>query len=114
MKSIPKNLGTNEERTAEYINQWNSEKTLKNLISNPKPCIFDIGANDGTLLRFYKNRSLNLVGFEPATNLMDDAKIGNTEIINNYFNSNDFIEKFGSNKAKVITLIVVNKVTSFI
>lgn len=46
MKSIPKNLGTNEERTAEYINQWDSEKTLKNLISNPKPCIFDIGANN--------------------------------------------------------------------
>ena len=72
---------------------------------NDQDFVIDIGANDGTLLRFYKNRSLNLVGFEPATNLMDDAKIGNTEIINNYFNSNDFIEKFGSNKAKVITSI---------
>jgi len=67
--------------------------------------VIDIGANDGTLLRFYENRSLNLIGFEPATNLMDDAKVGNTEIINNYFNSNDFIDKFGSKKAKIITSI---------
>lgn len=55
MKSIPKNLGTNEERTAEYINQWNSEKTLKNLISNPKPCIFDIGANNGSSIYDFKS-----------------------------------------------------------
>ena len=67
--------------------------------------VIDIGANDGTLLRFYKNLSLNLIGFEPAKNLMEDAKKGTTEIINNYFNSNDFIKKFGDKKAKVITSI---------
>ena len=67
--------------------------------------VIDIGANDGTLLRFYTNRALNLIGFEPAKNLIDEAKKENTEIINNYFNSNDFIQKFGSKKAKIITSI---------
>ena len=55
-------------------------------LSKPKPgdFIIDIGANDGTLLRGYSSRDVHFVGFEPAVNLVEDAKIGGAEIINNF------------------------------
>jgi len=67
--------------------------------------VLDIGANDGTLLRFYTIKGLKLVGFEPATNLMEEAKIGITTMINDFFNYEKFKEEFGAEKAKVITSV---------
>ena len=32
-------------------------------------CILDIGANDGTLLKFFKNKGYKTIGCEPAKNL---------------------------------------------
>jgi NDP-4-keto-2,6-dideoxyhexose 3-C-methyltransferase len=64
----------------------------------------DIGANDGTLLRQYKVSGLVTVGFEPS-NLWKMATAGNTKIINNYFNYDDFQKEFGHKKPKVITTI---------
>jgi NDP-4-keto-2,6-dideoxyhexose 3-C-methyltransferase len=70
-----------------------------------KDIIVDIGCNDGTLLRFYKNRNLVRVGFEPATNLIKEAKVGTSKIVNNFFNYDDFKKEFGNKKAKIITAI---------
>src|SRR5713226_4756008 len=36
--------------------------------------VVDIGCNDGTLLRSYNQKGLILVGFEPAENLVDEAR----------------------------------------
>jgi tRNA threonylcarbamoyladenosine modification (KEOPS) complex Pcc1 subunit len=69
--------------------------------------VIDIGANDGTLLRFYKNSSLKLIGFEPATNLLEEANSGTFKIFNEYFNSKTFEESFGDEKAKIITSISI-------
>jgi len=69
--------------------------------------VIDIGANDGTLLRFYKNSSLKLIGFEPATNLLEEASSGTFKIFNEYFNSRTFEESFGNKKAKIITSISI-------
>ena len=69
--------------------------------------VIDIGANDGTLLRFYKNSSLKLIGFEPATNLLEEASSGTFKIFNEYFNSRIFEESFGNKKAKIITSISI-------
>ena len=69
--------------------------------------VIDIGANDGTLLRFYKNSSLKLIGFEPATNLLEEANSGTFKIFNEYFNSKTFEESFGNKKAKIITSISI-------
>ena len=69
--------------------------------------VVDIGANDGTLLRTYRTKNLKLVGFEPASNLVKDAQVGTTEIINNFFNYENFAERFGNQKAKVITSIAM-------
>jgi 2-polyprenyl-3-methyl-5-hydroxy-6-metoxy-1,4-benzoquinol methylase len=86
---------------------------LKNIVENiekrigldSQDIIIDIGANDGTLLRQYKQRDHILVGFEPAKNLIKDAKIGNTKIINDFFNFESFNKEFPGSKAKVITSI---------
>jgi NDP-4-keto-2,6-dideoxyhexose 3-C-methyltransferase len=67
--------------------------------------VVDIGCNDGTLLRFYNNTNLIRVGFEPALNLMKDAEVGTSKIINNFFNYKDFQNVFGDKKAKAITAI---------
>ena len=72
-------------------------------ISNPQPkdIVVDIGANDCTLLNYYK-KELQLVGFEPARNIkfIDEGK--NIKIFSNYFNAEDF-KKNLNKKAKIIT-----------
>jgi SAM-dependent methyltransferase len=67
--------------------------------------VVDIGCNDGTLLRFYDNEKLLLVGFEPAENLLEEAKVGTTRIFNTYFNLADLRKEFGDKKARIVTAI---------
>lgn len=67
--------------------------------------VIDIGANDGTLLRQYKTKDLTLVGFEPARNLIDEAKVGTTKIINDFFSFDNYDKEFPNKKAKIITSI---------
>ncbi len=69
--------------------------------------VVDIGCNDGTLLRGYETEGLVRVGFEPAENLVPHAKEGTSEIINNFFNATDFLQKMKSLKAKVVTAIAM-------
>ena len=69
--------------------------------------VIDIGCNDGTLLRSYKTKGLKLVGFEPALNLIKEAKQGTTKIIPNYFSFKLFRRYFNDHKAKVATSIAV-------
>lgn len=69
--------------------------------------VMDIGANDGTLLRHYKNKNLRLIGFEPAKNLVEEARHGTNKIINDFFSYEKFIEEFPDQKSKVITSIAM-------
>lgn len=69
--------------------------------------VIDIGCNDGTLLRSYTKKGLKLVGFDPAKNLVPEARVGTTKIINDYFNYEAFEENFPGKKAKVITSIAM-------
>ena len=75
-------------------------------ILNHEDLVLDIGCNDGSLLRSYDVDVIK-VGFEPATNLIDEAKVGTNFIINDFFNSNKFIENFPGKKCKVITSIAM-------
>ena len=54
MKSKTTNQGKNEERTAEYIEKWDTERTLKELIGKENPLIFDVGANNGSSIHDFK------------------------------------------------------------
>lgn len=74
---------------------------------NSNDIVVDIGANDGTLLRSYEIDGLNLIGFEPAKNLVSDASVGTTKVINDFFNSSAFQNEFPNRKAKVITSIAM-------
>ena len=73
----------------------------------PGDFVLDIGSNDSTLLLSYKNRNLKFVGFEPARNLMSKARIKGLEIVNNFFNYNDWQKRFHNKKAKIITAIAM-------
>jgi len=84
-----------------------SSKAEKIVNLNAKDLVIDIGANDGTLLRSYKSKGLRTVGFEPAKNLVKDAEIGTTKIINDFFNYKSFKREFQNEKPKVITSIAM-------
>ena len=68
--------------------------------------VLDIGCNDGTLLRSYQSK-VRLVGFEPASNLVDEAKEGTDLIINNFFSFYEFVQHFPNERIKVITSIAM-------
>ena len=44
------------------------KESLKYVKLKPKDVILDIGANDGTLLKYYKKRNFITIGCEPAKN----------------------------------------------
>ncbi len=67
--------------------------------------VIDIGNNDGTMFDYYKNKNLNLVGFEPCLNVANEARTKGYKIINDFFNVESFKEIYGDTKAKVITAI---------
>ena len=68
--------------------------------------VLDIGCNDGTLLRSYQSK-VRLVGFEPASNLVDEAKEGTDLIINNFFSFFEFVQHFPNERIKVITSVAM-------
>lgn len=82
-------------------------KAQKFVKLNAGDIVVDIGANDGTLLRFYNTKDLISVGFEPAINLVEEAQEGTTKIINDFFNYKSFENEFHDKKAKIITSIAM-------
>ncbi len=69
--------------------------------------VVDTGCNDGTLLRAYPKSGVKLVGFEPAENLVEDARKGTYWIVNDFFRADSFNEKFGNEKAKIVTSVAM-------
>lgn len=70
--------------------------------------VLDIGSNDSTLLRAYKTKKLNLVGFEPARNIVKKyGREGITKIFIDFFNQPAWEKEFPGKKAKIITAIAM-------
>ncbi|MEA5362531.1 methyltransferase domain-containing protein [Amycolatopsis sp., V23-08] len=70
--------------------------------------VVDIGANDGTLLRSYRDDGVVRVGFEPAANLVAEARAGTDVIIPEYFTAGSFFDHLGaSSRAELITSIAM-------
>jgi NDP-4-keto-2,6-dideoxyhexose 3-C-methyltransferase len=88
---------------------------LANLVNGAieiaKPCpgdiVLDIGCNDGTLLRSYATKGLVLVGFEPAENLVQEARKGTEWIFNDFFTAKAFEQKYDGEKAKIVTSVAM-------
>tara|TARA_Y100000310_G_scaffold121149_1_gene119959 strand:+ start:470 stop:1756 length:1287 start_codon:yes stop_codon:yes gene_type:complete len=69
--------------------------------------VVDVGCNDGTSLKYWKDKGIkNIFGFDPAKNMHDFSKESGAEIIIDYFTSKNFNLHIDS-KAKVITSIAM-------
>ena len=66
--------------------------------------VVDIGSNDGTLLRHFKQRGMNVLGIEPATDIAAQATVAGIMSIDEFFTPNlakQVINEYGY--AKLIT-----------
>ncbi|HEY4495906.1 MAG TPA: class I SAM-dependent methyltransferase [Candidatus Paceibacterota bacterium] len=63
--------------------------------------ILDIGGNDGTLLSFFKDKSLKLVNIDPAKNISPLIDFSNYVFVNDFFTKSAF-RSVSKKKAKLI------------
>lgn len=78
-------------------------------VAKPRPgdLVLDIGCNDGTLLRSYRIEGLFLAGFEPAENLVEEAKKGTDLIFDDFFSAKAFKLKLVERKARIVTSVAM-------
>jgi|TARA_B100000315_G_scaffold96543_2_gene88697 SAM-dependent methyltransferase len=50
-----------------------------------KISVLDIGSNDGTLLKYFKNKEMNVLGIEPANEIAAQANIAGVDTIPEFF-----------------------------
>jgi NDP-4-keto-2,6-dideoxyhexose 3-C-methyltransferase len=84
------------------------KESLKYVRLQKDDVVLDIGANDGTLLNFYKKKNFKTIGCEPANNLQKSLKKNCNFIINNFWNKkelNKILLKNRLKKPKIITAI---------
>jgi len=84
------------------------KESLKYVKLKKNDVILDIGANDGTLLKYYKNRNYKTIGCEPAKNLKKALKRNCHYLINNFWDKSkldNLIKKNKLKKPKLITAI---------
>lgn len=83
------------------------QSTIKHIELKKKDIVLDIGANDGTLLKYYK-KNYTTIGCEPAKNLIKSLKRNCHYIIDNFWSYENIfklIKKHKLNKPKIITAI---------
>ncbi len=83
-------------------------ESLKHVKLKKHDVVLDIGANDGTLLSYYKNKNYNTIGCEPAKNLSRQLKKNCNYSINDFWSKNklnQLLKKNRLNKPKIITAI---------
>ena len=93
------------EKMVEALNDI-TKSVEKRISLSENDIVLDIGCNDGTLLRSYQSK-VRLVGFEPASNLMNEASKDTDLIINNFFSFFEFVQHFPNERIKAITSIAM-------
>ena len=81
--------------------------SLKYVNIKSKDTVLDIGANDGTLLNFYKKK-FTTIGCEPAKNLIKSLKKNCNYVLDNFWSYNNLLKILKKNKLdkpKIITAI---------
>jgi len=84
------------------------KESLKYIKMSSNDVVLDIGANDGTLLSYYKKKNFITIGCEPARNLQKFLKKNCNFTINNFWskkNLNKILKINGLKKPKIITAI---------
>ncbi len=83
-------------------------KVKKMSILKKGDTILDIGANDGTLLKFFKDDGFTTIGCEPAKNLTNELRKNSNYVINDFWDFkylNNILNKHKLRKPKIITAI---------
>ena len=84
------------------------KSSLKHVSLNKNDLVLDIGANDGTLLKYYKSNGFTTIGCEPARNLKNELKKNCKYMINDFWskiNLDKLLKKYNLKKPKIITAI---------
>ena len=84
------------------------KESLKYVKLNINDVVLDIGANDGTLLKFYKKKRIKTIGCEPAKNLQNTLKRNCDHTLNDFWSKeklNKVLLKNKLRKPKIITAI---------
>jgi D-mycarose 3-C-methyltransferase len=81
-----------------------AEETIDKFKLKHFDLVIDIGSNDGTLLGYFKDQEIKVLGIDPASNLAQVARLKGIDTIDDFFTSTlarQIALKYG--KAKVIT-----------
>ena len=70
-----------------------------------KDIVLDIGANDGTLLSFFKKKKIKTIGCEPAKNLTNELKKNCNFLIRNFWSKKELFKLLKEKKIKKPKLI---------
>lgn len=83
------------------------ERLMSLNILNDNDVVLDIGSNDGTLLSFYKNLSLNKYGMDPTAGKFRNYYDKDIIIIEDFFSKDNFLKNSKNKKAKIVTSIAM-------
>ncbi|HWB58602.1 MAG TPA: class I SAM-dependent methyltransferase [Chthoniobacteraceae bacterium] len=64
-----------------------SEKLISRFSPGPQSLVVEIGSNDGTLLRFFKEKGVKVLGIDPATEIARKTTESGIETIPDFFTS---------------------------
>ena len=74
---------------------------------NLNDIVIDIGSNDATLLKAYKNKNIKRIGIDPTGSKFKDYYTDGIILIDDFFPTNRFKNKYQGEKAKIITSIAM-------
>ena len=80
---------------------------LRKVTLKPRDMVIDIGSNDSTLLQFYPNKKITLVGIDPLAGRMRKYYPAHIHLITDFFSKEALEKRFGHKKAKIITSIAM-------
>jgi SAM-dependent methyltransferase len=75
-----------------------AEQTIEQLGLKPGDLVVDVGSNDGTLLSFFKEAGMRVIGIDPAIEVADLANKKGIDTINDFFTASlarDIVDKHG-------------------
>ena len=82
-----------------------AQKSLKKVKKTKEKIIaVDIGANDGTLLKYYP-KSIYKIGVEPITKFAKEAKRYSDKVVNDFFTYESYSKTIKNKKADIVTII---------
>jgi hypothetical protein len=81
------------------------DDSIKYVSLKKNDVVLDIGANDGTLLKYYKKKKLKTIGCEPAKNLTSQLKKNCDFVLNDFWSAKKLTKILVKNKLKKPKLI---------